>query len=172
MSDLEAVVQHIEHWIMSSLSHPREHFSGLAPCPYSKQAWLNNRVTVQCIDYVDLETALMNLAPEWSEAIDLAIFAVLQLSPAIDLDDQVKQLSHHLVPYDLVALVDQPGNASTTVSHFSTSNHKYPLVLVQKLSALQLAAEKLAGQGYYKNWSETDWNNIVGWRKDLMMPGE
>ncbi|WP_017662989.1 hypothetical protein [Baaleninema simplex] len=163
--ELEDLRQQIRAWISNFLSVPHPHFAGLPPCPFSQQAWLENRVEVRDFKIDKLEIQLVEVAETWSDRLDVSILAC---SPddidAAVLDRRVRCTNAQLARYDLVALVDYPNHPATTTSHTNTSNGKYALVLVQKASHLRAASDRLADTGYYDRWSEEDLNNIVRWR--------
>lgn len=169
------VRERVRTWIEAFLSVPHPQFGGMPPCPFSRQAWLDDRVDVRLFAWDDLDPLLCELTQTWRDRhrtrdrYDVIIFACT--SESLDphaLDRRVQQLNPHLAAADLVALVDCPANPATTVSHTTTSNRRYNLVLVQRLSHLQAASDRLFQTDYYQNWSERDFENLVNWRSQLL----
>ncbi|OAB58060.1 hypothetical protein AY600_17085 [Phormidium willei BDU 130791] len=165
---LNAVYQHLQQWIEEFLSVGHPHFAGLSPCPFSRQAWIEHRVHVQPCQGDDLEAQLLQIAQNWCDRHDVYILANLGDHPLPNLEQRVDALNYQLGQNDVVALVDSPHNPATSLSHTNTSNQKYVLILLQRLSHLQAASRKLAQTGYYDNWTAVDFRNLVDWRSKLL----
>jgi hypothetical protein len=43
---IENVTKEIENWILNYLDHPSEHYNGMKPCPFAKEAWIKNKCHV------------------------------------------------------------------------------------------------------------------------------
>ncbi len=167
--EIETVHTHLSHWIHNHLSVASSAFSGLPPCPYSKQAWVNQKVELHCCHGSDMTSRLIEFIQDWNNAFEVVILAADPTTvPVGCLQAQVRQLSSQLAQADLLALVDHPDNPATSLDHVNTSNGKYALVLVQRLSDLQSASRKLAQTGYYDHWSDNDMNTLVHWRSHLI----
>jgi hypothetical protein len=64
---------------------------------------------------------------------------------------------------DLVALEDHPSDPEE-VNGVTMNFGKCILVLVQRLSKLNKASAMLKKQGYYDNWSQENYDDVVSWR--------
>jgi len=163
------VRRHLHHWIETFLSVPHPNFGGLPPCPFSRKAWNENRVAIAPFTCDNLENTAIAVAERWGDDLDVFILADSDtVSDPQHLDRRVRDLNQILAPFDLVALADCPRNPATTLSHTDTGNRRYTLVLLQKLSHLQAASDRLRETDYYNNWSEADFENIVNWRSHLV----
>lgn len=169
MSDhsLNTVYKHLQQWIEEFLDIGHPHFGGLSPCPFSRQAWIEHRVDVQPCQGDRLEAQLLQIAQNWCDHHDVCILPNLSEHPIPRLEQRIDALNYQLAQYDLVALVDSPHNPATSLSHTNTSNQKYVLVLLQRLSHLQTASQQLAQTAYYDNWTAVDFENLVDWRSQL-----
>ncbi|MEB3882624.1 hypothetical protein [Lyngbya sp. CCY1209] len=169
------VRRHLHHWIETFLSVPHPNFGGLPPCPFSRKAWSENRVAIRDSAPIapfncdNLENTAIVAAERWGDDLDVFILvAPTDVADPQHLDRRIRDLNQILATFDLVALADCPRNPATTLSHTDTSNGRYTLVLIQKLSHLQTASDRLRETDYYKNWSEADFENIVNWRSHLV----
>lgn len=158
---LNAVCKHLQKWIEEFLDVGHPHFGGLSPCPFSRQAWIQDRVDVQPCERDGLEAQLLQIAQTWCDRHNVCILPNLSEEPI-----------PHLEQHDIVALVDSPHNPATSLSHTNTSNQKYVLVLLQRLSHLQAASRQLARTGYYAHWTAVDFKNLVDWRSQLLTSQE
>ncbi|WP_159790490.1 hypothetical protein [Sodalinema gerasimenkoae] len=170
MSDysLNAACEHLKKWIENFLDVSHPHFGGLSPCPFSRQAWITNRVDVQPCQRDRLESQILEIADRWSDRYDVCILANLSREPIPDVERRIETLNPTLAQHDVVALVDSPRNPATSLTHTSTSNHKYLLILLQRLSHLQTASQQLEQTGYYDRWTAVDFENLVDWRSQLL----
>ncbi len=169
--DPQQVQHHLDRWVKDFLSVPQSEFASLPPCPYCRQAWLDQRVEVRCCqDWTDIGAHLLELPQTWQANWEVLIIATQpDWLGGCQLIDQVRQLNQWLAGHDLVALVDHPGNPQTTLSHVDTSNGTYLLVLVQQLRSLQAASAHLREKtSYYHHWADQDLDNIVHWRSQLV----
>lgn len=136
-----AAKDHISQWISSSLSNSSEVFNNLPPCPYAKQAWLNNKVlVVEDGIFIDHITAL--------KTYEVIIYVY---DPKIITHEQLYQKCLEVSNDIIVALDDHPDNLEK-VSDVVLNNGEYALILVQEREKLEQARKILKAKGYYKNW--------------------
>ena len=67
------------------------------------------------------------------------------------------------MPNDFVILEDHP-NTVENINGLNMNFGKCGLIIVQRLSELNEASEKLKEKGYYDTWSKDDLNFVVNWR--------
>jgi len=132
----------IEQWILETLSVQSETFNNLPPCPYAKQAWLDNRVLVVEED----------IQANYKQLLDTYEVIIYAYNPkeisAQDLSDLAASLSDE----EIVALDDHP-DYEESVGDVVLNNGKYALLLVQERTKLNKARQILKTKGYYDNWS-------------------
>lgn len=167
-SSLNAVYEHLQQWIEGFLDVGHPSFGGLSPCPFSRQAWIQNRVDIQACQSDRLEAQLLQIAKTWRDRFDVCILPNLSEAPIPNLEQRIESLNPQLAQHDIVALVDSPDNPATSLSHTNTSNQKYVLILLQRLSDLQVASQRLAQTAYYDHWTAVDFENLVNWRSQLL----
>jgi len=64
---------------------------------------------------------------------------------------------------DIVVLEDHP-DLLDTVNGVRMNFDQASLLIIQKLSLLNKASDKLKDKGYYDHWSEDEVDSVVTWR--------
>jgi hypothetical protein len=169
MSNLQ---QDIEQWIYKWVSVYNPALEAV-PCPFAKQAYVDNRIFIEEIKPVGgysldeiIYGVLDQVTQNWPEDKEVL---VLGCDPAlIDcavFEDTVAECNAHtLIPRGYIALEDHPGSQEIVAGE-TMNQGTWALVLVQAKSKLDKASAQLERQGYYKNWSEENLNDVVRWRK-------
>jgi len=134
--------RHIENWIINYLTIPSETFNNLPPCPYAKQAWLDNKVLVV---EDDIQTDCKQLLDTYE--VIIYVYNPKEIS-AENLSDLAASFSDEKI----VVLDDHP-DYEESVGDVVLNNGKYALLLVQERSKLDKARQILKTKGYYDNWS-------------------
>ena len=141
-------------WISKTLSIPNSTFNHLPPCPYAKQAWVEDKVEVKSFDsWVDAYSTLLSREYDFTEK-DVIIFAFpseditpSQLSSMIDNVTKTWNKDH------IVVLEDHPADLEQ-VDGFKLNFGKCCLLLIQLRSKLNEARSHLHSKQYYKNWTK------------------
>ena len=140
--------QQIESWILNFLSKPNSVFNNLPPCPYAKQAWLDNKVEVIETDSKHLEQQICKILETFPDSKDLVM---LVLDPSEVSYEQLKLISEQYKNEKFALLKDHP-NERETVKDVILNNGKYAIIFVQRREELARARQELAGTGYYDNF--------------------
>lgn len=153
---------YLQDWILNFLSKPHEVFGGLPPCPFAKNAYLENRVQfLQADNYVE---AAHECIQTWSDNIEVVVIvAPLDVPPDI-FSDQTAQLNNMYKDKDFVLLEDHVQSIEK-VQDVILNNGRYNILLIQRASILNRAAGSLQNTKYYKNWSQEYYDEVVAWRK-------
>lgn len=144
-------VANIEHWIFDALSKKNNVFNNLPPCPFAKQAWVENKV------YLKHEQD-PNIAEDQELLKSYEVIIYVYDPTKID-SDTLSNLAKALSNQEIVALEDHPSHIEE-IQGISLNNGEYALILVQLRSKLEQARKALEATGYYKNWP-TDYLNEV-----------
>jgi hypothetical protein len=64
---------------------------------------------------------------------------------------------------DFVALEDHPDDPEI-LNGVQMNFGKAPIVLFQRLSKINSAADNLRKRGYYDNWPQENYDDVVSWR--------
>lgn len=161
--DLDIAKQDLSEWIINFLDIPQTVLNNIAPCPFAKAALLNNKIKfVIGSDSVVQDMLMLNA--QW----DINYEGVVLIYPG-DINpenfvDSVEYVNMLFYQYSgLLALEDHP-LIPETIAGLSFNNHKYAVVIVQQAEKLRKASEILSKRGYYRNWTQQDIDNVIGWR--------
>ncbi len=148
--------QYLRSWIDEFLSKPDALLNGLPPCPYARKAKIK---FVETDNYIfDITQCLEN----WSAEYDVVGFVCGNVEPASFVLD-VRCLNDYWLSRGFVCLEDHK-DIPEVFHHLNFSNGRYNLILVQRTEKLNAASKQLTDAGYYKNWSENLYNDVVAWR--------
>tara|TARA_R110000822_G_scaffold13766_1_gene48719 strand:+ start:105 stop:614 length:510 start_codon:yes stop_codon:yes gene_type:complete len=164
MYNSESIQEEILTWMKDFVEKPNPLLKNWAPCPYARQARIADKIKIYWSDQSDIQnvisTSLMQL--EDNDAVIIAFDHNL-IDPR-ELADKVNDWNKNwLMPLDFVLLEDHPD----TIEHVNGVHMNFGkcgLIIVQRLSELNQASEKLKEKGYYDTWSEDDLNFVVNWR--------
>ena len=161
--DLDAATQELSDWIINFLDVPHAMLNNIAPCPFAKTALINGKIRFVIGSGSVIQDMLM-LHAQWNNEYD---GVVLIYPKDIDVEEFVNSVGEVNEKYyrysGLLALEDHP-QIPETIANLRFNNHKYAIVIIQKAEKLSKASEILSKRGYYKNWTQNDLDNVVGWR--------
>lgn len=152
----QEVRQHVAQWIENTLSKPSPHFNDLPPCPYSHSALLKNKVDVRYESSGRMLSTLTSIAQAWDDSHEVMI--VMCDKHTISPDELAKgttELTEIFRDHDLLVNCDHPDCVDPKFKVVST-NGKYAMGVVQRLSGFVQASRGLFKKGYYKNVSYAD----------------
>jgi hypothetical protein len=152
----------IKHWVEEFVSVKNETLNKI-PCPFAKQALLDDK-----IKYISTERigeALSNLVDNWTDKYEVVVVYTdtLLYTPG-EVSDIVKRFNELAMPRDIVALEDHPEDPEI-LNGVKMNFGKAILVLVQRLSKLNRASAILKQKGYYDDWPEENYIDVVKWRE-------
>jgi hypothetical protein len=141
----------IEQWIVEFVEKPNPLLNGWAPCPYARQARLNDRVEIRqgCFNPID-DLKHITMA-------DRDVIAYVYGRERWDSDEfnQLVKTANlvHLSAQGLIALADHPDDVES-VTGVIMNQGTYAIVFVQDMAKLDHFAKILADKGFYKDWPE------------------
>ena len=152
----------IKKWVEEFVSVKNETLNKI-PCPFAKQALLDDK-----IKYISTERigeALSNLVDNWTDKYEVVVLYTdtLLYTPS-EVSEIVKRFNELAMPRDIVALEDHPEDPEI-LNGVKMNFGKAILVLVQRLSKLNRASAILKQKGYYDDWPEDNYNDVVKWRE-------
>ncbi len=156
--DEREIVAEIRAWSAHALEKVSPHFNGLAPCPYAKKAWQENRVAI--VFRYGGNQCLFNILSEFSDALDLVLIVDQHTRQSAEefhefLENMNDAISNGIFgDRDLWLMGFHPDDDSNDFVDDGTFephvNTPYSLTFVQRLSKVQEAADKLKKMGYYE----------------------
>lgn len=136
----------IKQWMRKVIAKPREQLNGHAICPFIDQYW-NNITVVESNDFAKVADNFAALGKT------LGLEAVVVYGFPGDWDQierKVNNLNRRLRKKDVYCLFMMPDSVEPPLPLNYNFKH-LPLVIIQKLSTLQQARQKLAkSKDYYK----------------------
>ena len=152
--NVEDVKEHIRQWVKNTLSVPSPLFQNLPPCPYSREALLNNKVDIRCVHGSDLLECVAEMGRTWDDSHELILVAADPdtIEPE-ELIAAIGKSNELLETADLVSFFDHPRctNPKYTVT---SANGTYVLVGMQRLENFVRAAQPLYKKKYFEKVSK------------------
>jgi hypothetical protein len=155
--------QEITKWIVDFVEKPNSMLNGWAPCPYARQARVNNRVDIRQgwfnpID--DLKQAVLN-------DFDVAVYVYDRERWSADEFNQLVEIVNisYLAQRGLIALADHPDDVET-VKGVIMNQGTYAIAFLQPLDKLDEAAKHLDNKGFYNGWDDEYLKVLFAGRKD------
>tara|TARA_B100000424_G_C22768586_1_gene413990 strand:+ start:213 stop:683 length:471 start_codon:yes stop_codon:yes gene_type:complete len=155
------VVEKIKQWILNFVS---QHHSTLEhiPCPFAKQALITNKINF--IQTTTVKNTVKDVCDNWSDDYEVVcVYFDEKIITTEQLSKDIEELNEYSMPKDIVSLEDHPDDVEI-VNGVQMNFGLCGIVLIQRLSKLNKASKILRKQGYYKNWSKQNLEDVVEWR--------
>jgi hypothetical protein len=157
--DENTVKQKLEQWLIDFVEKPNPLLNNWPPCPYARQARVDNKIHIVsdsplCIaEYVS-----------FLENFDVVIlcFDHKEFS-ASQVELFTKHINSILMLKDYVVLEDHP-ESEEFINGVKMNFGACGLMILQRLSKLNTAADQLQKKGYYNTWSKENLADVVNWR--------
>lgn len=159
----DAVKAEIRDWSAAALEKPNDFFNGMAPCPYARKAWAEDKVAI-LFKYEASQQVLFSTVSQFDDNYDLAIIVDFDFYKDPDvfhtyLDEMNDVIADGMfLDRDIWVMGFHPADEESEFVEDLALNFdpyvedEYALVFVQRLSKLQEAADKLATKGYYETY--------------------
>jgi hypothetical protein len=156
----ESVKSALLKWMEEFVEVPHPGLGGWPPCPFARQARLSKNIDIRqgqdpyndCVSLLDYE---------WSK--EVVVFWYDDIDPELFLD-LVNRANSMLLEQDIVALDDHP-KTEEIIAGVKMNFGLCPIIVLQKNSKLNIAADQLKEKGYYHTWTQADVDKIVTWRR-------
>jgi len=163
MLDQDEIKQRLNHWMVNFVEANNPQLGNWPPCPYARAARLGNMIEVRFASVPELIDAVRAAADALSSKDVVVIcFDHTAISPEY-LQEFVRGMNQALMPNDYVILEDHPDSPEYVNGVRMNFGH-CGLLLLQKLSKLNNAADRLKTQGYYDTWDQAALDDVVTWR--------
>ena len=171
---MHSIEADIRKWSHDFLEVPNAKLNGLPPCPYAKQAWIEDKVKFSV--NTGLDGLLQEVAEFESHDYDIVVWASEYLPDMEYLDGfcdgvneamSVSGTDLHLMVFHPDYDAQDAGLEFLVDDGVSDPSLEYCMVFVQKLSLLDDAALSLKKSGYYKHFPEDVYNSLVLDRRRL-----
>ena len=171
---MHSIEADIRKWSHEFLEVPNAKLNGLPPCPYAKQAWLEDKVKFS------INTGLHGLLEEVqqfeSHNYDIVVWASEDLPDIEYLDGFCDGINEtlSLLGRDMHLMVFHPDYGAEEAGlefllddDVTDESLEYCMVFVQKLSLLDDAALSLEKSGYYSHFPDEVFQSLVLDRRRL-----
>lgn len=171
---MHAIEEDIRIWSHEFLEKPNAKLNGLPPCPYAKQAWLEDKVTFSI--NTGLEGLVKAVEEFDSHDYDIVIWATYYLPDMEYLDgfcDGINEAMSiagkdmHLMVFHPDYDAEEAGLDFLVEADTGDPELVYCMVFVQKLSLLDDASISLEKSGYYQYFPEQTYESLVVDRRRL-----
>lgn len=160
--DQSQIRQDLEHWLVNFVEKSNPLLNSWPPCPYARQARLANKIFTVFDSPLEIAKYIKHL--EKYEVVVLCFDHVEFSAAQIELF--VKHVNSILMLQDYVVLEDHP-DSEEFVNGVKMNFGECGLMILQRLSKLNTAADQLREKGYYAAWSDENLDQVVNWRYDL-----
>jgi hypothetical protein len=145
------------------VEQPTPLLGGWAPCPYARQARINNQIKIEFIEAQGLcKEVYDNL--HWLDSFDVLVLCFDHKKIDATLTQAyVKIMNSTLMKENVVILEDHPA-AKEYVSGIKMNFGHCGLLVIQRLDKLNTASEQLQSKGYYDHWNKEALDEVVTWR--------
>jgi hypothetical protein len=159
--------EYLRKWADEFLAVPQELLNSLPVCPYAKKALQDNHVKfIRTHNYViDIDQALTT----WDDNVHALLFVCDDDIDPTDFANNIAELNKKFMPSDLVLLEDHV-KIEEPFHGINFNNGKYNIVIVQRLHIINDASRQLERNGYYVNWSDDMYDDVVRWRFESDRP--
>lgn len=162
MNKKELLIE-LNKWLSEFVEKPNAALDMWSVCPYARQARLKDKIEIILVEGNDFEKAI-NQAKIYLDSKDVVIMAFdHELVSYQNLQQLVENINKKFMQDNYVILEDHPDQPEFI--NGEKMNFGYcGILLMQRLSELNDAADKLREKGYYNNWSKNDYDDVVSWR--------
>ena len=178
--DRTEIIDDVRLWSKHFLEVPNLHLGGVPACPFAKKAWHDKKVWVSVKSKgsrykTELNNHIKNLDFNVSEIL---VFCdpYYSYSPN-DLHTITEEYNDYYNSKDIYFMSFHPSNPATEKDQEFLvaptgeipeveSDLKYSMMLAQKFSQLRQASDKLKKQGYYNQWPDEYYRDVVVSRED------
>jgi hypothetical protein len=160
--DEQSIRQQLEQWLTNFVEQSNPLLNNWPPCPYARQARLANRIYIVFDSPLEIAEYVSFLNDY--DVVVLCFDHVKFSASQIELF--TKHINSILLWKDYVVLEDHPDSAEF-INGVKMNFEKCGLMVLQRLSKLNTAADQLKNKGYYTTWSEENLDQVVNWRYDL-----
>lgn len=164
MFDPVTIRKQVIEWMQSFVEVPNDKLGNWAPCPYARQARINNKIYIGFSGGIAVQFDVQEMLPQLDERYDVAILCYDHTEfTAKEYSNFVYQLNADIMPQGYVALEDHPDDPEYVNGVQMNFGH-CALLLVQRLDKLNNAADQLRSKGYYDLWEKSAYDSVVSWR--------
>jgi hypothetical protein len=162
MNQLE-IVEKLTKWMTEFVEVPNPKLGDWAPCPYARQARVNNNISIKFASIPELNEVVKESIEALAHKEVVVVCFDHNFIDSVELQEYVIGMNKTLMPINYVILEDHPFSPEY-INGVSMNFGECGLLIIQKLDKLTNASTQLFDKGYYKTWSQEDLDSVVTWR--------
>ena len=132
-------------------------------CPFAAKAVKQKRVSMTALTSIEDLEMLIEEVDVTKFDVSIFYFEKYTEYTVEELEQRIKELNFRFKSKDKVILDNDPRNPFTVNGHQTTFDRCY-LYVVQSLSDLTQASNRLKMGDYYSYWTQAQYDEVVGWR--------
>lgn len=161
--DQVAIKQALNQWMVDFVEANHPDLNNWPPCPYARAARLGGMIDTVFAAVPEFSSVVQqSLDTLQSRDVVVVCFDHNDIDP-VELQEWVAGMNRMLMPRNYVILEDHP-HAPEYVNGVRMNFGVCGLLVIQRLSKLNSAADKLKSQGYYDTWDQEAVDQVVRWR--------
>ncbi len=160
--DQQSIRKNLEKWLIEFVEKPNSLLNNWPPCPYARQARLASQIHIVFDSPLEISRYVYCL--DDYEVVVLC-FDHTQFSPS-QIELFTKHINSILVWKDCVVLEDHP-DSQELINGVKMNFGECGVMILQRLSKLNTAADQLREKGYYTTWTKENLDEVVNWRYDI-----
>lgn len=162
MNQLE-IVEKLNKWMTEFIEVPNPKLGDWAPCPYARQARVNNNISIKFASIPELTEVIKESIETLTHKEVVVVCFDHNFIDPVELQEYVIGMNKTLMPINYVILEDHPFSPEY-INGVNMNFGECGLLIIQKLNKLNNASSQLLDKGYYKTWSQEDLDSVVTWR--------
>lgn len=157
------IIAKLQKWLIDFVEVPNPKLGNWAPCPFARQARVNNLIGIKFATIPELREAISDAMEQLdNKEVVVVCFDHTEISP-VNLQEFVRVMNQILMPMNYVILEDHP-DTPEDINGVSMNFGECGLLVIQKLDKLNKASDQLKEKGYYGIWIKKDLDDVVTWR--------
>ena len=162
--EFEKFQNDVSDWILNWVSQHNEKLKKI-PCPFARNALMSKKIDwATAPDLKSLESLLRLLAMNGLHNEVLIVGMHRNSITSAQLSSLIKDINKtELMPKNIVALEDHPDDHEV-INGEKMNQGEWVLILIQELDKINQASKILEKQGYYADWSQEAYDDVVSWR--------
>ena len=153
----------LDHWLAEFVEANNSELANWPPCPYAKAARLSGMIGTVFCEVFEFNSVIRESMEQLQNKDVIVICFDHNMINPVELQSWVAEMNQMLMPMDYVILEDHP-DAPEYVNQVKMNFGHCGLLVVQKLTKLNNAADRLRSQGYYDSWNQRELDQVVSWR--------
>ena len=160
--DEQSIKLKLNQWLVDFVEKPNSLLNNWSPCPYARQARVADQIHVVFDSPLEIAQYISKLD---THDVVVLCFDHTKFS-ASQIELFAKHINSILIWRDCVVLEDHP-DSEEFINGAKMNFGECGLMILQRLSKLNTAADQLRDKGYYNTWSEDNLDQVVNWRYDI-----